>query len=224
MVVTISLPPTTAVNRRKRVRHKIQTPAYATFPSQTKSAMLDLHEIIDISEDGIAIQCLSPLDIDKRLNLCLDLADCPDPIFTTGVVIWSNATGRAGLRFTDLPPVSLSRLREWLFVNVMAGVANSEVDLATPFTAQSHVAPTPNYTDTLAAVTAVQRQVEGLGADLSGALRLIVERAQSLVRASGAAIALTDDDSNFMVCRASSGPDAPPVGARLQVGSGFSGE
>jgi len=26
------------------------------------------------------------------------------------------------------------------------------------------------------------------------------------------------------VCRASSGPDAPPVGARLQVGSGFSGE
>ena len=27
-----------------------------------------------------------------------------------------------------------------------------------------------------------------------------------------------------MVCRASSGPDAPPVGARLQVGSGFSGE
>src|SRR4029077_6860332 len=103
MAATPSLPPTAAVNRRKRVRHKIQTPAYATFPSQTKSTMLDLHEIVDISEDGIAIQCLSPLDVESRLNLCLDLAECPDQIFTTGVVVWSNASGRAGLRFTDLP-------------------------------------------------------------------------------------------------------------------------
>jgi len=224
MAATTSLPPTAAVNRRKRVRHKIQTPAYATFPSQTKSTMLDLHEIVDISEDGIAIQCLSPLDVERRLNLCLDLAECPDQIFTTGVVVWSNASGRAGLRFTDLPSVSLSRLREWLFVNVMAGVANSEVDLTVPFTPQQHVAPTPNYTDTLAAVTAVQRQVEALGPDLPGVLQLIVERAQTLVRASGAAIALASDDPDLMLCRASSGPDAPPIGARLQVGSGFSGE
>ncbi len=27
-----------------------------------------------------------------------------------------------------------------------------------------------------------------------------------------------------MICRASAGPSAPPVGATLQVGSGFSGE
>src|SRR5262249_6624130 len=33
-----------------------------------------------------------------------------------------------------------------------------------------------------------------------------------------------DDDPNFMICRASSGSDAPPAGVRLQVGSGFSGE
>jgi len=224
MAATTSLPQTAAVNRRKRVRHRIQTPAYATFPTQTKGAMLDLHEILDISEDGIAIQCLSPLEVEKRLNLCLDLADCPHQIFTAGVVIWSHDTGRAGLRFTDLPSESLSRLREWLFVNVMAGVANSEVELPTSFTLKEHVAPTPNYTDTLAAVTAVQRQVEALGSDLSGALGLIVERAQALVRASGAAIALADDDPDFMVCRASYGPDAPPIGTRLQVGSGFSGE
>ena len=85
-------------------------------------------------------------------------------------------------------------------------------------------APRPGYTDTLAAVTAVQRQVEALGPDLAAALQLISERAQTLVRASGAAIALANGDPNFMICRASSGPDAPPVGAPLQVGSGFSGE
>lgn len=208
-------------NRRRRVRHKIQTPAYASFAVASTSTMLDLHEIVDISEDGIAIQCHSPLDPEKPLNLCLDLADFPTQIYTTGHVIWTNNSGRAGLLFDEIPPDSLVRLREWLFINVMAGVANSEVDLSAPLT---HAAPQPNFTDTLAAVTAVQRQVEALGPDLAGALQLIAERSQSLLHASGAAVALSDADPNFMVCRASAGPDAPPVGARLQVGSGFSGE
>ena len=210
-------------NRRRRVRHKIQTPAYATFDAVSKGAALDLHEVVDISEEGVALQCHWPLEVDAQLNLCLDLADCPQQIFTTGQVVWSNESGRAGIHFSSLPPDSLSRLREWLFVNVMAGVANSEVDLSVPFPSQ-HVTPRPNYTDTLAAVTAVQRQVEALGSDLAAALQLIAERAQVLVRASGAAIALADNDPDYMTCRASSGSDAPPVGARLRIGTGFSAE
>jgi putative methionine-R-sulfoxide reductase with GAF domain len=216
-VMNPSLPPVSP-NRRRRVRHKIQTPAYATFTAESQGATLDLHEIVDISEDGVALQCHSPLEVKARVNLCLDLAECPEHIYTTGQVIWSNSSGRAGVRFSELPPKSLSRLREWLFVNVMAGVANGETQIG------SAVAPRPNYSDTLAAVTAVQRQVEALGSDLAGTLRLLAERAQTLVRASGAAIALAEADPNFMVCRASSGRDAPPVGARLQIGSGFSGE
>lgn len=208
-------------NRRRRVRHKIQTPAYASFAAESKGAMLDLHEIVDISEDGVAIQCHSPLDPKKPVNLCLDLADFPTQIRTTAHIIWTNNSGRAGLRFDDLPSDSLARLREWLFINVMAGVANSEVDLSVPFTQPT---PQPNFTDTLAAVTAVQRQVEALGSDLAAALQLIAERSQSLLHASGAAVALSDVDPNFMICRASAGNDAPPIGARLQIGSGFSGE
>lgn len=205
-------------NRRRRVRHKIQTPAYATFASDFKSGMLDLYEILNISEDGVAIQCHSSLEVNKSIELCLDLADCPAQIVTTGQVVWSNASGRTGLRFSALPHDSLSRLREWLFINVMAGVANSEVELLPRDT------PKPSYTDTLAAVTVVQRQVEALGSDFAPALHLIAERAQSLVRASGIAIALADATPDFMICRARSGSDAPPVGARLHVGSGFSGE
>ena len=216
--------PLVSPNRRRRVRHKIQTPAYATFTAESQGAMLDLHEILDISEDGVAIQCHSPLEVQRRVNLCLDLADCADHIYTTGEVIWSNASGRAGLHFPALAPESLTRLREWLFVNVMAGVANGETQIAALPDLLPDVAPRPNFTDTLAAVTAVQRQVEALGPDLARALKLIAERSHTLVRASGAAIALAESDPGFMVCRASSGQDAPPVGARLQVGSGFSGE
>lgn len=221
-MVAITSPLQPAVsNRRRRVRHKIQTPAYATFNAESQGVMLDLHEIVNISEDGVAIQCHSPLEVSQNVGLCLDLAGCSEPIFTSSQVIWINDSGRAGLRFLSFPPDALSRLREWLFVNVISGVANSEPDLSTP---EHRLPPTPNYTDRLAAISTVRRQVENLGPDFESALHLIAERAQVMVRASGAAIALAESDPDFMICRASSGPDAPPVGARLQVGSGFSGE
>src|SRR5438105_12185868 len=70
-------------------------------------------------------------------------------------------------------------------------------------------------------LNAIQRQIAALGSDLDAALALLVQRAQMITRASGAAIAL--EQGSETVCRASSG-EAPPVGSRLQVGSGFSGE
>ena len=84
--------------------------------------------------------------------------------------------------------------------------------------------PGQNYTDTLTAASAVQREAESLGSDLEAVLSLVASRSQSLLRASGAAIALAAKDPGTMICRASAGPSAPPVGATLQVGSGFSGE
>ena len=221
MAAITSEVPTGLRNRRRRVRHKIQTPAYASFTGESKSAMLDLYEIIDISEEGVSIQCPEVLDTDRHVNLCLDLAECSDHVYTTGRVVWSSESGRVGLHFSELPPASLFRLREWLFLNAMAGLANAEGE---PLVKHQPVPHVPNYTDTLAAVSAVRREVEALGADLPAALQLIAERAQTLVRASGAAIALATADPDVMDCRASSGQDAPPIGARLQVGSGFSGE
>ena len=212
-------------NRRRRIRHKVLTPAYASFMGDSKAVTLDLNEIVDISEDGVAVQCKSALELNGKFELCLDLAESSSPIYTTAQVIWSSTSGRSGFRFSDLPSTSLVSLREWLFLNAMAGVANAQSDAAVlPAISEPQTPLRPNYTDTLAALGAVQREVEALGSDLVAALRLIAVRAQALLRASGAAIALASDDPNVMVCRASSGVDAPPVGAKLQVGSGFSGE
>jgi putative methionine-R-sulfoxide reductase with GAF domain len=116
-------------------------------------------------------------------------------------------------------------LREWLFLNAMAGAANAAAaSPALPSATPEHAVLRPNYTDTLTAASAVQREAESLGPDLEAVLSLIVSRVQSLLRASGAAIALTGKDDGVMICRASAGQSAPPVGAALQVGSGFSGE
>jgi len=53
-------------------------------------------------------------------------------------------------------------------------------------------------------------------------LQLLVERAQYITGATGAALALSQGEE--MVCRASVGSSGPAVGARLQVRSGLSGE
>ncbi len=58
--------------------------------------------------------------------------------------------------------------------------------------------------------------------ELQAALQLLVERAQYITGATGATLALPEGDE--MVCRASAGASAPPVGARLQVRSGLTGE
>src|SRR5437879_2860499 len=149
-------------NRRRRIRHKILTPAYASFTTESKSAILDLYEIVDISEDGVAIHCSAPLETTRELDLCLDLAESAGHIYTSAQVIWTSDSGRSGLRFSNLPTAALFRLREWLFLNAMAGAANAQAEAAALNNPPAEVTLRPNFTDTLAALTAVRREVEAL--------------------------------------------------------------
>jgi putative methionine-R-sulfoxide reductase with GAF domain len=211
-------------NRRRSVRQKVHAPAYASFGGASKNEMLDLYEVLNISEDGVAIQCPSPMEVNQQVELCLDLAESNEHLSAPARVVWSDPAGRLGLEFPALSDPTLHRLREWLFLNAMAGAANSASPSTAPSTIPELATLRPNYTDTLTAASAVQREAESLGTDLAAVLSLIAVRSHSLLRASGAAIALGGEDASTMICRASAGQSAPPVGATLQVGSGFSGE
>jgi GAF domain-containing protein len=217
MAASIEIP-RLASNRRGRVRQKVNVPAYATFTATSQSGMLDLYEILNISETGIALQCSQSVQVNETVELALDLAESKEQISTEARVVWSDAAGRVGLSLPSLKESYSRQLREWLFLNVLATAANSDSPLI------QH-----NYTDILSAVSAVQKEAEALGADTEAILALIASRSRSLLRASGAAIALEEmgvgeQQALEMVCRASSGTSAPPVGIVLQVGSGFSGE
>lgn len=221
-----------SLNRRRRVRQRVHAPAYATFGGASNNGMLDLYEVLDISEVGVAVQCASPIETNQQVELCLDLAEASGQISATARAVWSDSAGRVGLGLAALPESAQRRLREWLFLNAMAGAANAASSAALPSAAPEHSVLRPSYTDMLAAASAVQREAESLGSDIKAVLSLVASRSQSLLRASGAAIALAaentrEDDGigiRIMICRASSGSSAPPVGAALQVGSGFSGE
>ena len=60
--------------------------------------------------------------------------------------------------------------------------------------------------------------------DLDAALQLLADRAQFITGASGAAIALRRQGRNDMLCRASTGSNAPELGALLSTEFGLSGE
>jgi TPR repeat protein len=220
--------------RRRAVRQKVHTPAYASFNGGSDDMVLDLSEVLNISERGAAIQTSSPFEVDRLVNLCLDLSETRSYLYTTGQVVWADKSGRIGVRFPELPDDSRRKLQEWLFLNAMVGAANyisrngeSSVSYRESLNQQRQMPLTnttresrADYTATLTALSAVQREVEGLGPNLDGALQLIAERSKIFTGANGAALALSDQ--NDTVCRASAG-DAPPVGAKLDVSSGFSG-
>jgi putative methionine-R-sulfoxide reductase with GAF domain len=222
MAAIVQPSPLALPNRRRRVRHKVHVPAYASFSVTSQGVMLDLHEILNLSEVGVAVQCSAPMEINSPVELCLDLAESSGQIFVTAQVVWSDPDGRVGFSLPNLTDSMQRRLREWLFLNAMAASANAAANT------QSDKSEKPllrqNYTDVLTAASAVQREADSLGSDLEAVISLIAARSLSLLRASGAAIALAGKDSGTMICRASAGPSAPPVGASLQVGSGFSGE
>jgi len=216
-------------DRRRRVRHKVQLPAYASLNGNASSPALELSEIVDISEDGMAIQSASPLEVDQRADFCLDLPETHALIRTEGKVIWTGLAGRAGVEFSEMREESASALKKWLFANAIAACVNHAVettDASHESLLQSSSAEDfqahPDHTSMLAALAAVKREVEGLETDLDAALHLIARRAQAFTRATGAAIALTEGED--MICRANAGRDAPPLGAHLRIGSGFSGE
>ncbi len=229
--------------RRRCVRQKIHIPAYANLTGNSSGMVLDLSEILDISETGMCIQTASPLPHNRDLPLVLDLAETRTYIHTAGAVVWSDPAGRAGIAFSAMPGESRQQLKQWLFANAIAACVNhAEAGAAWPGSsapqgagsaAPAAIASTepfepsapPDYTSLLIALAAVKREVDSLARDLQKILPLIAGRARSFTRATGAAIALADKSNwNEIVCRARAGSDAPPLGARLDLGSGFSGE
>jgi putative methionine-R-sulfoxide reductase with GAF domain len=223
MAAILQVPRSATPNRRSRVRQKVHVPAYANILGASSNELLDLYEVLDLSERGAALQCSLPLAVDQIVELTLSLAEASGQISASARVAWVDSVGRVGLAFLRLEESAVRQLQEWLFLNAIAAAAYAAAP-AQPTQDPQNFAPRQNYTDLLSAAAAVEREVETLGTDFEAILLLIASRARSLLRASGAAIALAGKDAGTMICSASAGESAPPVGAALQVGSGFSGE
>jgi hypothetical protein len=217
------------LDRRRWLRHKVHTPAFASFDGVTGGMILDL------SEEGLSMQTAAPIEARRRIQLKLSLPHPATYLETTGYVAWADALGRAGVRLSELPADARERLKQWLTLNDAAPSHKApKLNVGPNFISPSArnpealaltLEPTPGILESgLPAPnsTTAQYEFKSLGTDLNAALRRVAERACSLTRGTAAAIALLSNGSLF--CRASIGENAPPLGARLDASSGFSGE
>ncbi len=200
--------------------------------------VVDLSELLDLHEEGFAVQTSERLEVNRAVTLCLDLPETKSYIHGSGQVIWSDDTGRGGIRFSGLPESSRQILKEWLFANLLLACSNHAArkeQLArreeekspepVPVTKAGSVVPISDPSGTLSSVESVEavgREVVAIGDDVDAVLQLITERALSLTEASGAALAFLTDDK--MICRARAGEPAPPLGVPVDVREGLSGE
>jgi len=222
-------------DRRHCVRQKMHAPAFASFDGVTGGMILDL------SEEGLAMRAPAPVTSRGRVHLHLQLSQPEAELETTGYIAWADALGRAGVRFSELPEAARRRLDEWLGVHAGApsrmapklrvgrrvlssyavGSPESAERVAISLEADSEVKDGERGIAGAISGT-VQYEFSRLGTDLEAALRMIAERARSLTRGSGAAIAL--GHTGAVLCRASVGSGAPALGTRLELNSGFCGE
>lgn len=212
----VSTPDSWPVERRQRSRQKVHTPAYASFDGANA---LDLHEIVDLHEEGLSAQAPPMLELNQHFQLRLVLSDSKSSIPVAGRVVWS-ARGRVGIRLDELNQDSLKQLQEWLFVNAMAASVTDVPALPPAF--EESPAVLEDRTLLLGALDVVQREVQSTSLDTTSALQLVAERALSFTNATGCAIAIGKGPN--MVCLARAGADAPPLGAAFHTDAGFSGE
>jgi hypothetical protein len=100
--------------RRRCLRQRLHAPAFASFDGVSGGMILDL------SEEGLAMQTDVLLERERRVRLELDLGEPAMRVETTGYIAWADALGRAGVRFSELPEEARRRLNEWLTVNAGA--------------------------------------------------------------------------------------------------------
>jgi hypothetical protein len=219
-----------ASERRNCLRHKVNSPAFASFDGVTGGMILDL------SEEGMAMHTLAPLEPHSVVPFHLSLGEPPPYLETTGYVAWADALGRAGVHFSDLRQEARARLRNWLTTNGSARswkaprwvVRNGAFEQksgrgqAEGLPVALSVEPGAKSTAAIKISTTVQYEFKSLGPDLHMALTLIASRACSITRGSGAAIALAGRDG--MRCRAVAGTNIPELGAKVDVSHGFTGQ
>ncbi|MGE5205677.1 MAG: GAF domain-containing protein [Chlamydiota bacterium] len=189
------------VERRRLLRHKVHSPAYASIGVGVGGVVLDANE------RGAAIESVARLTPQSFVDLRLDLLDTHGSAVTPARVAWCDGGGRAGLEFLNLTGESRRQLQQWLLLNALlatekAGELTQSVAAAPLSAALPGAGPQPEAGD-------------------DPVLCEWAKRAQACTEAHGAAIALADGSA--IVCRATAGEIAPPPGAKLDTQSGISG-
>jgi DNA-binding response OmpR family regulator len=97
-------------DKRRQPRIPIHAEASISYPS-VESAPATL---IDLSEEGLALQCEQRLPTKTKVYFRFSLPGQMRWIQLAGETVWQDSSGRAGIRFVQVPHFARVLLREWL--------------------------------------------------------------------------------------------------------------
>src|ERR1700722_11419259 len=227
-------------DRRRRVRQKLYTPVYASFNGPQTGMVVDLSELLDLHEEGFAVQTSERLEMNRAVTLCLDLPETRNFIHGCGEVVWSDDAGRGGIRFSALSENSKQILREWLFANLLIGCSNllarteqlalrkeedEEESIASstqPLHKPSNVVSISSSVAPPVATWHAPSAPQETAVSLDAIFQQITDRAVTLTGATGAALAFLTDDQ--IICRAQTGEPSLPLGSQVDTRQGLSAE
>lgn len=216
------------LDRRRNLRQKLHSPVYVSFDGPDSGVAVDLSELLDLHEEGFAVQTAERLEVNRTVTLCLDLPETKNYIHGSGEVVWSDQTGRGGIRFRALSERSRQALRQWLFTNLLIASNNlagrserdarhEEEKIVSPLPFPKLATESKTEPDRLIAlppqseelsIESVRQEIRELGDDVDAVLQLLTASAQNLAGASGAALAFLPRFSSRPSKRPSSHPSS----------------
>jgi len=145
--------------REKRIKLRVSLHSPASIAYGTAENVPAT--LLDLSEDGLAIQSERKLPLRCKVYFQFNLPGGKSAVRLSGDVVWQDSSGRVGIRFVDVPQTSRRTLREW--------IKGSLTRLATAERAAPTVAPH-------APVEPVATRLAGLGLSTSSSNRRVQSR------------------------------------------------
>ena len=108
--------------RRRQPRFPLRSLAYVRLENNNGGIIRDL------SESGIALQAVSPLQPGDEVGLHFDLFSPRVRIESRARVAWADDSGQAGVSFTNLSPRVRRAVRDWMLMQIFTAAAVSGRD------------------------------------------------------------------------------------------------
>lgn len=118
------------LRRRRYYRHLLPALAYVRLDHANGGIIRNL------SEWGMAIRAVGRLRAGEIVQFRFELLKPRIRVEASGQVAWADATGQAGLRFTDLPAWTHQQLKNWLFTDLLAAAAEMSLTSAPIFSSE----------------------------------------------------------------------------------------
>jgi CheY-like chemotaxis protein len=102
-------------DKRRKARTPVHTQATIDYAGGEQSKAT----LVDVAEDGMAVNFGKHLPPTCKVYFQFQLPGQPKTIRLSGLVVWQDWSGRAGVQFVDVPQSSRKLLAEWLAKNVI---------------------------------------------------------------------------------------------------------